>query len=133
GEVRGNDLPGACHEGGGPEQPREHQQQTRHVLWPRSDANRGGTDRTTTLPTNSPETSRANCRPKVLSCPLSGLSPTLDGDGATRSRNHRESRQTGDFCLSWPSLMSGSRETLLSPRPLRTVRETFASYGSSLH
>jgi hypothetical protein len=34
---------------------------------------------------------------------------------------------------TYPADVSGSRETLLSPRPLRTVRETCASYGSSLH
>jgi hypothetical protein len=35
-------------------------------------------------------------------------------------------------CLDLELRRSGSRETLLSPRPLRTVRETCASYGSSL-
>ena len=31
------------------------------------------------------------------------LSRTLDGDGVTPSRNNRESRENGGFCVSWPS------------------------------
>ena len=42
---------------------------------------------------------------ELLSCPVTGLSRTLDGDGATPCRNHRESRQNGGFCASLPPLI----------------------------
>jgi hypothetical protein len=39
-----------------------------------------------------------------------GFFRTLDEDGATPGRNDRESRQDGDFCVSWRSWIINSAE-----------------------
>src|SRR5271157_3296634 len=62
----------------------------------------------------------------------------LRGRGLSRSRFHSGFHAYLLLLIDWWGPLShrprsGSRETLLPPRPLRTVLETCASYGSSLH
>jgi hypothetical protein len=60
----------------------------------------------------------------LLSSELSGFFRTLDEDGATPGRNDRESRQDGDFCVSWRSWIIKSAGEPLSGTRLLTVNGT---------
>src|SRR5271165_559929 len=67
---------------------------------------------------------------KPKNVPCLGFPPLGDMVGHARSYHTCQLSHGGK--LTRPQPRSGSEETLLSPRPLRTVRETCASYGSSL-
>src|SRR5262249_51633128 len=57
-------------------------------------------------PESGQDETRGEGKSAVLDAPAEFASSiTLDGHGVTTSRNDRESRQNGDFCVSWPSLI----------------------------
>jgi hypothetical protein len=73
-----------------------------------------------------PKRIRTSHRTHACTC-LCGRTTPLSGR-LTRRRTLNHDKPL----FAWPVRWSGSGAALLSPRPPRTVRETFASYGSSI-